>query len=155
MAGNVLTLKTNLAPAPVTQAIHDGRISSEIVKLDCCGPDPAQSGFKDMVRRNLYEAGELAIVTYLQAKCYNKPFVLLPAPVSGRFQHHCAGYNGELGHIAPKDIEGKRRRASPSMAGERSSPTTVRPASFSRCVKCPVPQPTSSALRASRNASTR
>jgi 4,5-dihydroxyphthalate decarboxylase len=108
MAGNVLTLKTNLAPAPVTQAIHDGRISSEIVKLDCCGPDPAQSGFKDMVRRNLYEAGELAIVTYLQAKCYNKPFVLLPAPVSGRFQHHCAGYNGELGHIAPKDIEGKR-----------------------------------------------
>jgi len=108
MAGDVQTLKTNLALAPVTQAIHDGRVSSDIVKLNCCGPDPAQNGFKDMIRRNVYEAGELAIVTYLQAKCYNKPFVLLPAPVSGRFQHHCAGFNRELGHIAPRDIEGKR-----------------------------------------------
>ena len=82
--------------------------SRTLVTLNCCGPDPAQNGFKDMVRRNVYEAGELAIVTYLQAKCYNKPFVLLPAPVSGRFQHHCAGFNRELGHIAPKDIEGKK-----------------------------------------------
>jgi 4,5-dihydroxyphthalate decarboxylase len=44
-----------------------------------------------MLRRGLYDCGELAIVTYLQAKCYNKPWVLLPAPISGRFQHHCAG----------------------------------------------------------------
>ena len=108
MAAERVTLKTNLAAAPVTQAIHDGRVSSDMVTLNCCGPDPAQNGFKDMVRRNVYEAGELAIVTYLQAKCYNKPFVLLPAPVSGRFQHHCAGFNRELGHITPKDIEGKK-----------------------------------------------
>lgn len=108
LAADVLTLRTNLAPTPQTQAIHDGRVSSDIVKLDCCGPTPAQNGFKDMVRRNLYEAGELAIVTYLQAKCYGKPYVLLPAPVSGRFQHHCAGFNRDLGHINPKDIEGKQ-----------------------------------------------
>ena len=108
MAAEPLTLRTNLASAPVTKAIHDGRVSSEVVKLDCCGPDPAQNGFKDMVRRNLYDAGELAIVTYLQAKIYDKPYVLLPAPVSGRFQHHCAGFNRELGHLSPKDIEGRR-----------------------------------------------
>ena len=107
-ATDVQTLRTNLAPTPMTAAIHDGRVSSDIVKLDLCGPNPAQGGFKDMVRRNMYDAGELAIVTYLQAKCYNKPFVLLPAPVSGRFQHHCAGFNRELGHVSPKDIEGKK-----------------------------------------------
>ena len=107
-ASETLTLKTNLAPTAMTAAIHDGRVSSDIVKLDLCGPDPAQGGFKDMVRRNLYDCGELAIVTYLQAKCYNKPLVLLPAPVSGRFQHHCAGFNRELGHLNPKDIEGKQ-----------------------------------------------
>lgn len=104
----VLTLKTNLAPTPMTKAIMDGRVRSDLVTLDCCGPDPAQNGFKDMIRRSMYDAGELAIVTYLQAKCYNKPFVLLPAPVSGRFQHHCAGFNRELGHVSPKDIEGKQ-----------------------------------------------
>ena len=106
-ADDVLTLRTNLALSPMTKAIHDGRVTSDLVKLDCCGPDPAQNGFKDMVRRNMYDAGELAIVTYLQAKCYNKPYVLLPAPVSGRFQHHCAGFNRDLGHVNPKDIEGK------------------------------------------------
>jgi 4,5-dihydroxyphthalate decarboxylase len=107
-ADDVLTLRTNLALSPMTKAIHEGRVTSDIVKLDCCGPDPAQNGFKDMIRRNMYDAGELAIVTYLQAKCYNKPYVLLPAPVSGRFQHHCAGFNRELGHVDPKDIEGKQ-----------------------------------------------
>lgn len=107
-AEDILTLRTNLAEYPVTKAIRDGRVTSNIVKLDCCGPEPAQNGFKDMVRRNMYDAGELAIVTYLQAKCYGKPYVLLPAPVSGRFQHHCAGYNRELGHLDPKDIEGRQ-----------------------------------------------
>ena len=107
-AEDILTLRTNLAEYPVTKAIRDGRATSDIVKLDCCGPEPAQNGFKDMVRRNMYDAGELAIVTYLQAKCYGKPYVLLPAPVSGRFQHHCAGYNRELGHLDPKDIEGRQ-----------------------------------------------
>ena len=108
MSAMPLVLKTNLAEYPVTKAIRDGRVTSDIVTLDCCGPDPAQNGFKDMVRRNLYDAGELAIVTYLQAKCYGKPWVLLPAPVSGRFQHHCAGFNRELGHLNPKDIEGRK-----------------------------------------------
>lgn len=107
-ASDLLTLKTNLAPTPMTKAIYDGRVASDIVKLDLCGPDPAQGAFKDMVRHNLYDAGELAIVTYLQAKCYGKPWVLLPAPVSGRFQHHCAGFNRDLGHLDPKDIEGKK-----------------------------------------------
>jgi 4,5-dihydroxyphthalate decarboxylase len=102
----VLTLKTNLADYPVTLAMKDGRVTSDLVRLDFCGPEQAHNGFKDMVRRSLYEVGELAIVTYLQAKCYGKPFVMLPAPISGRFQHHCAGFNKALGHLDPKDIEG-------------------------------------------------
>jgi 4,5-dihydroxyphthalate decarboxylase len=31
---------------------------------------------------------------------------MLPAPISGRFQHHSIGYNKELGRLEPKDIEG-------------------------------------------------
>jgi 4,5-dihydroxyphthalate decarboxylase len=104
----VLTLRTNLADYPQTMAIKDGRVTSDIVTLDCCGPDQAHNGFKDMLRKGAYDAGELAIVTYLQAKCYGKPFVALPAPISGRFQHHCAGFNKDLGWLDPKDIEGKQ-----------------------------------------------
>lgn len=102
------TLKTNLAEYPVTKAIRDGRVSSDIVTLDICGPDQAHNGFKAMLRENAYDCGELAIVTLLQAKAYGKPFVALPIPVNGRFQHHCAGFNQELFDLKPKDIEGKR-----------------------------------------------
>jgi 4,5-dihydroxyphthalate decarboxylase len=108
VAADVLTLRTNLADYPVTKAMKDGRVTSDLVRLDYCGPEQAHNGFKDMVRRNQYDAGELAIVTYLQAKCYGKPYIALPAPISGRFQHHCAGFNKELGWLDPKDIEGKQ-----------------------------------------------
>ena len=104
----VTTLRTNLADYPQTKAIRDGRVTSDLVTLDICGPDQAHNGFKAMLRENRFDAGELAIVTYLQAKAYGKPYVALPAPISGRFQHHCAGFNRDLGHVDPKDIEGKR-----------------------------------------------
>ena len=104
----VPTLRTNLADYAVTKAMKDGRVKSDLVNLDFCGPTPAHNGFKAMVRENAFDAGELAIVTYLQAKAYGKPYVLLPAPISGRFQHHCAGFNIDFGHLDPKDIEGKR-----------------------------------------------
>lgn len=107
-AHEVPTLRTNLADYAVTRAMKDGRVASDLVRLDFCGPNPAHNGFKAMVRENAFDAGELAIVTYLQAKAYGKPYVLLPAPISGRFQHHCAGFNIDFGHLDPKDIEGKR-----------------------------------------------
>ncbi len=102
------TLRTNLADYPVTAAMRDGRVSSDIVTLDYCGPPQAHNGFKAMLRENAYDCGELAIVTLLQAKAFGKPWVALPIPVNGRFQHHCAGYNRDFGVLHPKDIEGKR-----------------------------------------------
>jgi len=104
----VVSLKTNLADYPVTMAMKDGRVTSERVKLDFCGPKVANKAFKAMVRENAYDAGELAIITCLQARAWGKPFVLLPIPISGRFQHHCIGFNRELGELKPKDIEGRK-----------------------------------------------
>lgn len=103
-----LTLKTNLADNAVSMAMKDGRVTSDLVTLDFCGPEQAHNGFKAMLRENAFDCGELAIVTLLQAKVYGKPFVALPIPVNGRFQHHCAGFNKDLYDLEPKDIEGKR-----------------------------------------------
>ena len=103
-----VTIKANLAEYPVTQAIRDGRVKSDVATLDCCGPKLAHDAFKAMLRENAYDAGELAIVTYLQAKAYGKPYVMIPIPISGRFQHKTVAYNSEFGHLNPKDIEGKQ-----------------------------------------------
>ena len=108
MNSTIPTLRTNLSQYAVTKAMLDGRVKSDKVQLDFCGPTPAHNGFKAMVRENQFDAGELAIVTLLQARAYGKPYVLLPTPISGRFQHHCAGFNIDFGHLDPKDIEGKR-----------------------------------------------
>jgi 4,5-dihydroxyphthalate decarboxylase len=100
-------LRTNLADYPVTLALKQGRLVSPHVQLDFCGPRTAHDGFKAMVQGNAFDAGELAIVTYLQARAYGKPYVMLPMPVLGRFQHHCIGYNRDHGVLHPRDIEGR------------------------------------------------
>jgi len=108
MDSTIPTLRVNLSEYAVTKAMRDGRVKSDKVTLDFCGPTPAHNGFKAMVRENQFDAGELAIITLLQAKAYGKPYVLLPTPISGRFQHHCAGFNIDFGHLDPKDIEGRQ-----------------------------------------------
>jgi len=107
LSSSVASLKTNLADYPVTMAMKDGRVASKVVSLDYCGPKTAHNGFKPMVRENAFDAGELALVTYLQARAWRKPYVLLPFPISGRFQHHCIGFSREFGQLNPKDIEGR------------------------------------------------
>jgi 4,5-dihydroxyphthalate decarboxylase len=102
-----IKLRTNLADYPVSTALKERRITSPVVELEFCGPKTAHDGFKAMLREGKFDAGELAIITFLQAKSYGKPFVLLPTPISGRFQHHCVGFNIEHGELKPKDIEGR------------------------------------------------
>jgi 4,5-dihydroxyphthalate decarboxylase len=103
-----VTLKTNLADYPVTHALRTGEVKSDLVRFDFAGPKVAYEGFKPMVREGTFDAGELAIVTFLQAKQYGKPLVLLPAVVMGRFQHQCIGYNAKNGTLAPDAIAGRR-----------------------------------------------
>jgi 4,5-dihydroxyphthalate decarboxylase len=101
-------LRTNLADHPVARALKDGTVKSDLVEFDFCGPTPANRGFKPMIREGAYDAGELAIGSFLQAKVYGKPLVLLPAVVMARFQHHTIVYNASKGELGPKDLEGRR-----------------------------------------------
>jgi 4,5-dihydroxyphthalate decarboxylase len=103
-----VTLRTNLSDVPAFRALKTGDIKSDLVKFDFCGPKAAHEAFKPMVRDNAYDAGELAVVTFLQARAYAKPWVMLPAVVVGRFQHNCIGYNAARGALAPGDLAGKR-----------------------------------------------
>ena len=111
-------LRTNLADYAVTRALKSGEVASDLVGFDFAGPKEAYEGFKPMVREGAFDAGELAIVTYLQARIYGKPLVLLPAVMLGRFQHAYAIYNGERGTIGSGDLKGKR-------VGIRSFTTTT------------------------------
>lgn len=107
-ASGPVRLRTNLADYPVTRALKSGEVHSDLVEFDFCGPKTANQGFKPMVREGAYDAGELAIGTFLQAKVYGKPLTMLPAVVMARHQHHTIVYNASRGELAPKDLEGRR-----------------------------------------------
>jgi len=104
----MLTLRTNIATYPVTQALKDGRVRSERVALDFRGPKTAHDGFKPMLRHDAFDVGEMALATYLQARIHRKPYVMMPAATVGRLQHRSIVYNRALGVIGPKDIEGRK-----------------------------------------------
>jgi 4,5-dihydroxyphthalate decarboxylase len=103
-----LKLQTMLGNYPNTKALKSGAVRSDLVDFDFVEVKVANNLFKQIVREAKYDVGELAIATYLQARTYNKPYVLLPAVLVSRGQHHTIAYNAERGPLAPSDLAGKR-----------------------------------------------
>jgi len=101
-------LSTLLGNHPGTAALKRGDISSALVEFDYADVKVTNTGFKPLVRKGKYDLGELAIVTFLQAKVYGKPYALLPAVVMSRAQHHTIFYNAARGKLDPGELEGKR-----------------------------------------------
>jgi 4,5-dihydroxyphthalate decarboxylase len=102
------TLHTMLGNYPNTQALKKGEIRSDLVDFDFVEVKVANNLFKQIVRDAKYDFAELAIVTYLQAKAAGKPYILLPAVLVSRGQHHTIAYNAERGPLKPSDLAGKR-----------------------------------------------
>ena len=91
-----------------TEALKNGRVSSPLVKFDFADVNVINKQFKPMIRDGKYDFGELAIVTYLQGHEYRKPYLLLPATILGRGQHHTIFYNADWGALTPRGLNGKR-----------------------------------------------
>jgi 4,5-dihydroxyphthalate decarboxylase len=113
-----LKLRTVLGDHTHVQPLKRGEIRSDRVALEFVDFSPTNAAFKPMVREQKFDVCEMAIVTYLMARAYNKPLVLLPATMLGRFQHGYALYNAERGTLGPADLKGKR-------VGIRSFTTTT------------------------------
>jgi 4,5-dihydroxyphthalate decarboxylase len=103
-----LQLHTMLGNYPITAPLKSGAVRSDLIDFDFAEVKVANNLFKSVVRDAKYDVAELAIVTYLQAKAYGKPYMLLPAVIVSRGQHHTIGYNPERGALKPSDLNGKR-----------------------------------------------
>ena len=103
-----MTLFTLLATFPNTAALKTRKVRSELVDFKFSDVKVSNTEFKPLVREHKYDLGELAIVTYLQAYEKGLPYVLLPATVVGRNQHHTIFYNAERGALTARNLTGKR-----------------------------------------------
>ncbi|SEI07769.1 ABC transporter substrate-binding protein [Tardiphaga sp. OK245] len=113
-----MRLRILLGDHPHTAALKSGAINSDLIELDFAVYTPTNKGFKPMVRDGAFDVAEMAIVTYLMAKSYDKPMVLLPSVMMARHQFGFAVTNPAAGIVGPKDLEGKR-------VGIRSFTTTT------------------------------
>jgi 4,5-dihydroxyphthalate decarboxylase len=103
-----LKLYTLLGDYPNTAALRKGAVTSDLIDFEFADVKVSNTAFKPLVREAKFDLGELAIVTYLQAKTYGKPYVLIPATVLGRGQHHTIAYNPQRGRLSASDLMGKR-----------------------------------------------
>jgi 4,5-dihydroxyphthalate decarboxylase len=103
-----LKLSTLLGNYPNAQALKSGAVKSDLVEFDFADVKVPNTAFKALVREAKFDVAELAIVTFLQAKTYGKPYVLIPTTVLGRGQHHTIAYNPERGPLKASELAGKR-----------------------------------------------
>lgn len=113
-----MQLRILLGDHPHTAALKSGAITSDLVELDFADYKPTNKGFKPMVRDGAFDVAEMAIVTYLMARSYDKPMVLLPDVMMARHQFGFAVTSPAAGIAKPRDLEGKR-------VGIRSFTTTT------------------------------
>jgi 4,5-dihydroxyphthalate decarboxylase len=107
-AEKVETLDACFGTYPHTQPLKNGDIKSDRVVLRFNEVSPINKAFLMMVRQMKFDVSEMAVATYLQAKAYGKPIVLMPATMFGRFQHGTMLYNAERGVVSPDDLHGRR-----------------------------------------------
>ena len=99
-------MKVLLGDYPVTQALKSGKLKTSL-DLQFADVKLPQHAFKRVVRDLEFDVAELALVTFLLAKAHGKPYRLLPAVMSARFQHPylvCRASN----RLRPEELGNKR-----------------------------------------------
>lgn len=104
----VLHLNTAIKKYPHTATLMSGEITAPDVRLDCLDIEPIHRAFAPMARSQAYDVSEMAIATYLQAKAYGKPLVILPTVLAARLQQGCIVYNARRRPMTVGDLAGAK-----------------------------------------------
>jgi len=96
-----MKLKTLIGDYPVTRQFRTRTERFEFAQFQ----GSVASAFKRVVRDLEFDVAEMAIMTFLVAKAFGKPYRLLPFVVMARFQHP---YLVSSKALSPKQLEGKR-----------------------------------------------
>ena len=120
-------LRTAIGNYPHTAALRSGQVVSDLLRLDFSDAPPvANRAFAPMVREGRYDVCEMAIATFLQAKAYGKPLVLLPVTLAARFQEGALLCRADSDLRSPADLGGRRLGTSRRGRRLRKRPTAAR-----------------------------
>ncbi|TDH59432.1 ABC transporter substrate-binding protein [Dankookia rubra] len=102
------TLRAAIGRTPHTAALLDGQVASPLLRLEDAGIAPISRAFAPMVREARFDVSEMAIATFLQARAWGKPLVLLPVVLAARFQEAALLCRADGPIRGPADLEGRR-----------------------------------------------
>src|SRR5262249_45055111 len=105
-ADQATTIQVAFDDYPQTKALKSGAVKSSRYALAFSDIKPANRFFKPMAREQKFDVSEIAIGTFLLAKAYGKPLVLLPATIMGRFQQGTM-LRRAADRLGPGDLAGK------------------------------------------------
>lgn len=91
-----------------TAALLDGSIASPGLALEFAEVQPISRAFAPMVRELRFDVSEMAIATFLMARAWGKPLVLLPVCVAARFQEGALLCRADSDIRGPADLRGRR-----------------------------------------------
>jgi 4,5-dihydroxyphthalate decarboxylase len=91
-----------------TAALKSGQVASGRLRLEFAPVSPINRAFAPMVREGRFAVCEIAIATFLQAKAFAKPLVLLPVTVAARFQEGALLCRADGAIRGPEDLTGRR-----------------------------------------------
>lgn len=102
------TLSAAIASYPGTKRLLEGAIPSGKLRLAVEKIAPVSKAFAPMVRAGKYEVSEMAIATFLMARAYDKPLVLLPVVLVERAQEAALLCRRDGPIQGPADLAGAR-----------------------------------------------
>ena len=103
-----VALRAAVGQYPHTAALRDGRIASDRLRLEFAEMPTINRAFAPMVRQQRFDVCEMAIATFLQARAYDKPLVLLPVVLAARFQETALLCRNDSTIAGPHDLPGRR-----------------------------------------------
>ncbi len=101
-------LSTAIGRYPHTAPLLDGAVASPSLRLEFATVAPISRAFAPMVREARYDVSEMAIATFLQARAWGKPLVLLPVMLAARFQEAALLCRTDGPIQGPADLTGRR-----------------------------------------------
>ncbi len=104
----VETLTAALGRYRHTEAILSGALAPAGATLRFADIAPVSRAFAPMVREARFDVSEMAIATFLMAKAWGKPLVLLPVTLAARFQESALLCLKDGPIRRPEDLVGKR-----------------------------------------------
>jgi 4,5-dihydroxyphthalate decarboxylase len=100
------TLATAIGTYPHTRGLKDGSIRSVRLRLAHAEVTPIHRVFRPMVNDLAYDVSEMALVTYLLARAFERPLVGLPVVLMRNSPHAALVGRAGSGPRSPRDLAG-------------------------------------------------